>query len=210
MKKLILVVVVAMLFANHPAFGQQNGAKPSDGAQTKPVRSTRPAPSHGSRPAAAGSHRRTENRDRKAPKQTVARTNGGSRSVHSSANRGTQATAAAKKHDASYRTKEQVKQKLLRDHKPSLPGTPKRQDGKCTVPGVGGLMDKSPYIRPVCKKHDKEYRKNGGTAWSWLRTAWRSATGQKAKDPVDQANREAAKGVWRGLKKHAEDVREKP
>jgi hypothetical protein len=201
MKTLIAVVVAAMLFTNQSALGQQDASKSGAGAKSKPVRSTRSGPSHRPRPAAAASNRRTETREKNPPKQTATRTKGNARPSHPSTNRGSQATAS---------TKQQVKQKILRDSKPSLPGTPKRQDGgKCSVPGVGKWMDKSPYIgRKVCGPHDKAYKQNKGTAWSWFRTAWRSATGQKARDPVDQANRDAAKGVWRGVRQRAKDIRE--
>ena len=207
MKRLVIAVVVvaAMLFVSQSALGQQNAPKPDSNAQTKPVHSTHSGPSHGPRTTAANSNRRTKTRDKKTPKQTVTRMMGKPGPAHTSTNRGSQTTASAK---------QQAKQKLLRDmrdHRPSLPGTPKRQDGgKCSVPVVGKWMDKSPYMgRKVCGPHDKTYRDNKGTAWSWFRTVWRTTTGQKAKDPVDQANRDAAKGVWNGAKKHAEDIRKK-
>jgi hypothetical protein len=101
----------------------------------------------------------------------------------------------------------QAKQKLLQN--PS-PWAPKLQDGKCTVPVFGRFMDRLPHVQPVCARHDRRYAKYGGTSLSWGRTFWRVATGQKAKDSVDRANRNAVKGVWRGIKKDVEDIGKKP
>jgi len=204
MNKFTVAVVGAMLVANPVVFGEQSGRKSDTTTPPKQIHSKPPATRHVSRPAATAVKRAAKTHDKKIGKQTSSRTNVNFRPARQSTSGGNRVNAAAKKHDAAYNAKEKAKQKLLQN---PLPWTPKPQDGKCSVPVVGGLMDKSKYIAPVCQKHDKKYEKNKGTSLSWFRTAWRSVTGQKAKDPVDRANRNAAKGVWQGLQKHAEDNR---
>lgn len=45
------------------------------------------------------------------------------------------------------------------------------QDGKCSVSGIGGCMDKNPDILERCKKHDQCYSDNECNRSSWISTA---------------------------------------
>jgi hypothetical protein len=207
MNMFTVAVVGAMLVANSVVFGEQSGRKADTTTPPKQIHSKPPATKHVSRPAATAVKRAAKTHDKKIGKQTSTQTNVNFRPARPSTKSGTRTTALAKKHDAAYNSKEKAKEKILQERKPSLPWTPKPQDGKCSVPVVGGLMDRSKYIAPACQKHDRKYAKNNGTAWSWFGTAWRSITGQKAKDPIDKANRKVVTDIRQGINKHAEDNR---
>jgi hypothetical protein len=204
MNKFTVAVVGAMLVANPVVFGEQSGRKSDTTTPPKQIHSKPPATRHVSRPAATAVKRAAKTHDKKIGKQTSTRTNVNFRPARPSTSGGNRVNAAAKKHDAAYNSKEKAKQKLLQN---PLPWTPKPQDGKCSVPVVGGVMDRSKYIAPACQQHDRKYAKNNGTAWSWFGTAWRSITGQKAKGPVDKANRKVVSDTVNGIRKHAEDIR---